>query len=365
MKLASKRRSSPTDYIAIAVRSGIIAVVLLLPLVFLHASAPVDPSQALPDVETRFEDWVRAHNAVAISDLPGNTPEPGSPEALLLAQAEQPAEGEAQSMPQQTVQPYAEPTPEPQEVRYPSYAAGELAHETDTLKVGIEQYSDGKITYYVADILIKDPTQFGYAFSYDTFKGARESVSDIADRNEAVLAINGDFCGFHTEGVIIRGFELFRKQNSKRHLMIVDKNGDMSALTDRREKQGTVANRLMDQGVMHTFEFGPLLVKDGEAVELPRSFFIRAQDGYFEPRTAIGQLGPLHYIIIVVDGRQPGYSEGATIPRMQELFLEHGAQFAFNLDGGGSTTLYFNGKIINHPSSGDERRVSDIVMFKD
>lgn len=64
-----------------------------------------------------------------------------------------------------------------------------------------------------------------------------------------------------------------------------------------------------------------------------------------------------------MDGRSEGYSEGCDLPTLQQLFLDHGAQIAFNLDGGGSTTLWFNGKVINHPASGEERKVSDIVMF--
>ena len=192
-------------------------------------------------------------------------------------------------------------------------------------------------------------------------------MSDIADRHQPVIAANADFYKYHTNGIILRNGELYRKQNSTRHLLIIDSEGNMSALTDRREKQGLVANELAEAGTWQTFEFGPVLVEDGEAVELPRSFFIRTADdpAYREPRTAIGQIGPLHYIMIVVDGRREGYSEGVTLPELQQLFLKHGAQFAFNLDGGGSTTLYFEGEVINMPSSGDERRVSDIVMFVD
>ena len=82
-----------------------------------------------------------------------------------------------------------------------------------------------------------------------------------------------------------------------------------------------------------------------------------------EPRTAIGQIGPLHYIIIVVDGRQEGYSEGISLQNLQQLFVAYGAGTAMNLDGGGSTELWFQGQILNRPSGGKERRVSDIICF--
>ena len=158
--------------------------------------------------------------------------------------------------------------------------------------------------------------------------------------------------------------EVLRRQNiTKHHLLIVDQNGDLSALTDRTGKQGLVANKLEQANTWQTFEFGPVLVQNGEAVTLPNSFYVNCHDGYYEPRTAIGQLGPLHYIVIVVDGRREGYSTGASIPQLQQLFLDEGAEFAFNLDGGGSTTLYFRGEVINMPSGGKERSVSDIIMF--
>jgi len=74
-------------------------------------------------------------------------------------------------------------------------------------------------------------------------------------------------------------------------------------------------------------------------------------------------MGPLHYVLLVVDGRRPDYSEGMSLPELQDLFLDLGVQTAFNLDGGGSTTLYFSGEIINTPSDRRERSVSDILYF--
>jgi exopolysaccharide biosynthesis protein len=366
MALASRRKTSPVLWALEHIKQFILACVLVLVSLLLPATMPSDDARVLPGVTERFTDLIQSRTQSAIKPLPGVTLQ----EFQAQTQASQEAQA-TQSLAQQGAQSatapprpvVVAPTAAPEE-RYPRYEPGSLQYQSDTLQISIEQYEEGKITYFVADIQIKDASQFGYAFSSDKFKSAYESVSDIADRNGAILAINSDFCGFHNEGVIIRGGELFRKQNSKRHLLIVDKNGNMSALVDRREKQGQVAERLMSSGnTLHTFEFGPLLVKDGEPFTLPRSFFVRTPDDYKEPRTAIGQIGPMHYIVIVVDGRQTGYSEGVSLSGLQRLFLKHDAKFAFNLDGGGSTTLYFEGKVINHPSSGDERRVSDIIMF--
>ncbi|MCL2545297.1 MAG: phosphodiester glycosidase family protein, partial [Clostridia bacterium] len=66
---------------------------------------------------------------------------------------------------------------------------------------------------------------------------------------------------------------------------------------------------------------------------------------------------------VVADGRRKNHSDGMTLPELQQIFLDVGAQIAFNLDGGGSSTLYFNGEVLNKPAGGVERSVSDILFF--
>lgn len=339
------------------------AVCALMIFALCNASAPVGD---VPSVQSRFDDWAAAHNEQTIKSLPGDTPEPGT--ALYEAVHFDPAAQE-QTLAQTPVPAAAQAVEAAQEQQaadqFKHYEPGELLYETDRMRVSIEQKKKDGITYFVCDIRLTDVSQLRTAFAGDAFdSGIYEATSDIADRYGPVLAINADFCRYHHNGVIIRNGELLRKQNiTRHHLMIVDENGDFSALTDRSGKQGLVANDLMDKHTWQTFEFGPVLVKDGEAAKLPGSFYINCHDGYYEPRTAIGQLGPLHYIVIVVDGRREGYSTGASIPQLQQLFLDEGTQFAFNLDGGGSTTLYFLGEVVNMPSGGKERSVSDVILF--
>ena len=142
----------------------------------------------------------------------------------------------------------------------------------------------------------------------------------------------------------------------------MDAAGDLIPYTEPPENPEEAAAQFIEEGVWQTMVFGPVLVADGEAVPLPEDFFI-STGLTTEPRTAIGQIGPLHYLILVVDGRQEGYSQGVSLPRLQELFLMHGVETAFNLDGGGSTTLFFDGKIINRPGNGGQRHVSDILYL--
>ena len=327
-------------------------------LTLCNASAPMGD---VPDVQTRFADWAQIQNEKTVKTLPGPTPDPGSELGQALAvdtQDQQEIIEQAMATPDPSV------TPEPQ-TQFKTYAPGELSYETDRLSVSIEQKKKSGMTYFVCDIKLSDVSQLRTAFAGDDFRsGIYEAVSDIAGRYNPVLAINADFCRYHREGVIIRNGEVLRRQNIKKHhLLIVDENGNLSAQTDRSGKQGLVANKLEQANTWQTFEFGPVLVENGEAATLPTSFYVACGDGYYEPRTAIGQKGPLHYVVIVVDGRRDGYSTGASIPQLQQLFLDEGVDFAFNLDGGGSTTLYFLGEVINMPSGGKERSVSDVLMF--
>ena len=341
-------------------KNGCLLAAFIVIAVFCTGSAPL---QDVPSAQQRFEEWVVLENEKTIKELPGATPEPQSE----MAQAVAFDEGKQQEQIHQQIEVQAAATEAPgaETDALKHYESGELAYYTDRMQVTIEQKSKDGMTYFVCDIQLTDVSQLRSAFAGDDFKsGIYEAVSDIAGRYEPVLAINADFCRYHRNGVIIRNGELYRKQNiTKHHLLIIDENGDMSALTDRSGKQGLVADRLMRENVWQTLEFGPVLVENGEAATLPKSFYVNCHDGYYEPRTAIGQIGPLHYLIIVVDGRRDNYSTGCSIPTLQKLFPEEGVQFAFNLDGGGSTTLYFLGEVVNMPSGGKERSVSDILMF--
>ena len=195
------------------------------------------------------------------------------------------------------------------------------------LEDAIEQKKKDGMTYFVCDIKLTDVSQLRTAFAGDDFRsGIYEAVSDIAGRYSPVLAINADFCRYHREGVIIRNGEVLRRQNIKKHhLLVVDENGNLSAQTDRSGKQGLVANKLEQQNTWQTFEFGPVLVENGEAAELPlKSFYINCNDGYYEPRTAIGQRADGAVLMLVIDGRQ-AHSMGATYQDCMEIMLSKGA----------------------------------------
>lgn len=233
-------------------------------------------------------------------------------------------------------------------------------YQDDTRSIVINRISDQDITYFVADVQLAETTDFKTSVG-----DGLAPVSALAAQANAVLAINGDDFGTHKYGVIIRNGELLRTHDTTRNLLMLDQDGNMTVKVDRQnEDYKSLGTQLINAGVWQTFEFGPELVRDGEAVTFSTAFdVISTRPTRLEPRTAIGQIGPLHYILIVVDGRQDGYSSGISLQGLQQLFLQYGATTAMNLDGGGSAEMWFNGDIINSPSGGGERYVSDIIYF--
>ena len=238
-------------------------------------------------------------------------------------------------------------------------------YQDETRAISINEVKQDDLTYFVVDVQLASVTDFRTALSSDQANGALECVSTMASRNGAVLAINGDDYGAHTFGTIIRNGTPLRARNTTRNMLAVDQAGNMSVTVDRaNENPKEMSQQMIADGVWQSFEFGPELVRDGQAVEFSKAFdVISTNPSRKEPRTAIGQIGPLHYIIIVVDGRQEGYSDGITLQDLQQLFVQYGAQTAMNLDGGGSTELWFQGQILNQPCGGEERYMSDIIFY--
>jgi len=135
------------------------------------------------------------------------------------------------------------------------------------------------------------------------------------------------------------------------------------------DEKTTTGEELLAAGVWNTLSFGPGLVQNGQIIpgidqgEIDNNFGIRSIQGN-NPRTGIGMIDADHYVFVVVDGRSSGYSAGVTMTGFAQIFKDLGAKVAYNLDGGGSSTMYFNGALVNKPlGKGDERAISDILYI--
>jgi len=114
---------------------------------------------------------------------------------------------------------------------------------------------------------------------------------------------------------------------------------------------------------------GPVIVRDGQPIFQANESFTPSQIYPRDPRTGVGQLADgrlvfVRLVFVAVDGRQPGYSVGVTNFELAQMLVSYGAITATALDSGGSTTMAFNGHLLNHPSDpGGERRIGDSLTL--
>ena len=275
------------------------------------------------------------------------------------------------------------------------------SYTSDDTSISITTYTQGTgddtITYYVADLTLSDATSLRGAFANNQFgENITALVSETATANNAilavtivrsafaddefgeniiaypstiaaqagaVLAINGDYYGFRDSGIVIRNGVVFRDSGAREGLAMY-RDGTVKVYDETQ----TTAAQLVADGVWNTLSFGPAIVESGAAVSGIDQVEVDTNVGNHsiqgeQPRTAIGVTADGHILLVVVDGRDPGYSRGATLPELADIMISLGATTAYNLDGGGSSELWFNGVVVNQPSNGGERATSDILYI--
>lgn len=242
-----------------------------------------------------------------------------------------------------------------------SYSSDQADVTVSTVTTGS---GDDTVTYYVADVVLTDATALRSAFAGDAYgTNITETTSAIAEDNDAIFAINGDYYGFRDTGIVIRNGVVYRDEGAREGLAFY-----LDGTVEVYDETATTADALVADGVWNTLSFGPALVEDGAAVsgienvEVDTNFGNHSIQGE-QPRTAVGIIDDNHLVFVVVDGRSDGYSRGVTMTELADIMISLGAETAYNIDGGGSSTLYFDGEVINQPSNGGERGTSDILYI--
>lgn len=261
----------------------------------------------------------------------------------------------------QQADPVQEPTPKPTTVgdfsaAFPSYDTGKDAlysYQDDEMRIAINQVQENDITYFIADVWVKNIQTFRTAFANGQYgTGIHQEPWKIAVANDAILAVTGDYYGARSKGVVIRNGDLYRDST----------NGDVCVLYADGVMETYLENDFsvmdaIDNKAWQAWSFGPQLLDNGQAI----AEFSDAISGK-NPRSAIGYYEPGHYCFIVVDGRQPGYSQGMTLAELSQVFAELGCKSAYNLDGGATAQMIYLGNVINKPYNGG-RQSSDIICF--
>lgn len=241
------------------------------------------------------------------------------------------------------------------------------SYRSDTASITVTSHTSGSgsdaLAWFVADIMVSDATIVRSAFARDEFgENIVADPSDVAEQAGAVLAINGDYYGFRDTGIVIRNGVAYRDRGARQGLAFYT-DGSVRLY----DETTTDAATLLAAGVWNTLSFGPGLVDAGEViggideVEIDTNFGNHSVQGR-QPRTGVGMVADNHLLFVVVDGRSTGYSRGVTMSELAQLFVDLGAQVAYNLDGGGSSTMIFHGALVNDPlGRGEERATSDIL----
>lgn len=259
---------------------------------------------------------------------------------------------------------------------YVQAAPAETAESTQSAEAVVTEteYQDGNISIrlsayrvedsavYVADIQLASPEYLKIALADNAYgKNLTEKTSVMARSAGAILAINGDYYGVQESGYVLRNGVLYRDTPvSGKEDLVIFADGSFRII---REDEIS-AQSLLEAGAEQILSFGPALVENGEVSVEKGQEVSRAKSS--NPRTAIGMLGENHYVFVVSDGRTSD-SQGLSLYELAEFMQSLGVTTAYNLDGGGSSTLYFNGQVVNQPTTNgkkiQERSVSDIVCI--
>ena len=196
-------------------------------------------------------------------------------------------------------------------------------------------------------ILIKDPKRVKLAVT-KKIGVSGEQVSQMVKDLGAVAGINaggfydpdGKGNGSFPDGLTVQDGKVVHNNIGNRAVNIAGFNDQGKLIIG-----SMTANHLEASHILEAVTFGPNLIKDGKPE-------ILGDGGWgIAPRTGIGQKADGTVIFVVIDGRQPTWSIGATLSDLMNVFTNYHAVNAVNLDGGSSSVLVNNGIVMNHLSS--------------
>ncbi len=237
------------------------------------------------------------------------------------------------------------------------------SYTDENIQITIDTIREFETDIYIAEIIVSDPSYLKTGLAENSFgTNVKEKTSVIAEENNAILAINGDYYGFRDYGYVMRNGYLYRdvQEDGGNEDLVIYGDGSMEII----QENDISAQELEQQGAVQIFSFGPGLISGGEIIVDESSKVEREDES--NPRTAIAMIDENHYIFMVADGRT-SQSEGLSIEEMAIVLSAYGCEVAYNLDGGGSATMVFMGEIVNYPTTNgrdfNERSVSDIVYI--
>ena len=238
----------------------------------------------------------------------------------------------------------------------------DTTYSDDNITINLKTYTKYNTKIYVADVVLKDSSYLKTAFANNTYgKNITAKTSSISQSVNAILAINGDYYGVQESGYVLKNGVIYRSTTKKdQEDLVIYEDGTFEIIN---ENDISIAE-LKNKGAYNILSFGPALVENNKISVSTTDEVDKSMRS--NPRTAIGVIDDNHYVFVVSDGRT-NESEGLSLYELATFMEDLGVTTAYNLDGGGSSTMYFNGNIINNPTTNgnriSERGVSDIVYI--
>lgn len=213
-----------------------------------------------------------------------------------------------------------------------------------------------------AEVKVAHGSQVRRKIAGDTYStGIRYYATDMAREANAVVAINGDFYDFRQIGVTVYQRTLYRFAPDKLDSCHFTSSGDMLfSYAGELSSEEYTKQFIADNDVVFTLSFGPILVDNGQLVETS-SYPIGEINSTYS-RSAIGQLGELHYLLMTVNYAD-GYTVAANMSQIGQFIYSKNCQKAYALDGGQTSLIIMDGETVNHVDYGYERTMSDIIYF--
>lgn len=245
-----------------------------------------------------------------------------------------------------------------------SIVSTDTEYKDENITITLTEYREYDTSIHVADIQVSSAEYLKTALAQSAYgRNVTQKTSEMAEENNAILAINGDYYGAQEKGYVIRNGVIYRDTASDgQEDLVVYQDGSLEII----QEDEITAQELLDKGAQQVLSFGPALLENSTISVSQNEEVGKAKAS--NPRTAIGIIDDLHYVFVVSDGRT-SESTGLSLYQMAEFMQGLGVTTAYNLDGGGSSTMYFNGKLINNPTTDgkniQERSVSDIVYISD
>lgn len=241
----------------------------------------------------------------------------------------------------------------------------QTGYSDETIIVKIEEVRAYNSTFHIAYVKIATPTQLRTAIAGSFGSGRTLKPTVFSQSMNAVVLINGDYYSKTDtgNGYIVRQGETHRWRASNRtDLLLIDENSDFHIILhgdDKSVEEDAVDAYQKEHEIINAFYFGPALVVDGEQLAIPEEYLGDPTDD--NPRAAIGQLAPLTYVLVTVDGRT-SESEGITVAELASFMKSLGCEQAYAMDGGNSSALVFHNELLSIKNV-DERDVSDVIYF--